>query len=140
VSGELLRQPRSAYVAEFMGVNLFHGRLAERDGTGLARLATGGAGVWIVDPGPVDEVFGVVNPREITLHVEPPAGSAQNLFSGPILELVPEPPLGERIRVVLGTRPPLVAEITRHAAEALGLREGRVVHAAFKATGVATHV
>jgi molybdate transport system ATP-binding protein len=137
---DLLRHPRSTYVAEFMGVNLVRGAIAERDGQGLARLATPDGALWIVDPGDdAEDLFAVVNPREITLHLEPPAGSAQNLFAGPILELVPEPPLGERVRVVLGTRPPLVAEITRHAAAALGLREGRMVHASFKATGVATH-
>jgi molybdopterin-binding protein len=58
---------------------------------------------------------------------------------GPILELAPEPPSGERIRVVLGTRPTLVAEVTREAAERLALREGLTVHASFKATGIRTY-
>ena len=48
----------------------------------------------------------------------------QNLFSGPVLELVPEPPDGERVRVALGTVPPLVAEVTREAVTALDLRRG----------------
>ncbi|RPJ85396.1 MAG: hypothetical protein EHM13_01195 [Acidobacteria bacterium] len=77
-----------------------------------------------------------MSPREITLYRERPDASAQNLFTGPILELVPEPPDGERIRVALGTVPPLVAEVTRQAVTALDLREGAIVHAGFKATGV----
>jgi molybdopterin-binding protein len=52
------------------------------------------------------------------------------------VELVPEPPAGERVRVVLGTRPMLVAEVTREAVTALRLQEGAEVFAAFKATGV----
>jgi molybdopterin-binding protein len=40
------------------------------------------------------------------------------------------------MRVALATRPPLVAEITRQAAEGLNLAEGTVVYASFKATGV----
>jgi molybdopterin-binding protein len=40
------------------------------------------------------------------------------------------------VRVVLDTRPMLVAEVTREAIAALSLAEGRRVYAAFKATGV----
>jgi molybdate transport system ATP-binding protein len=136
---DLLRHPRSAYVAEFMGINLFHGTIVERNGDGLARLHTEDGDLWVVDPGAADEVFAAVSPREITLHREPPSGSAQNLLTGDIAEIVPEPPLGERLRVVLASRPNLVAEVTRHASEALDLREGVRVHAAFKATGVSVY-
>jgi len=75
-----------------------------------------------------------VDPREITLHTVQPSGTAQNVFSGAIVQLVPEPPFGERVRVILDTRPPLVAEITAHAVQTLGLREGLTVFASFKAT------
>ena len=136
---DLLRHPRSAYVAEFMGINLFRGTIVERNGDGLARLHTEDGDLWVVDPGTADEVFAAVSPREITLHREPPSGSAQNLLTGDIAEIVPEPPLGERLRVVLASRPNLVAEVTRHASEALDLREGVRVHAAFKATGVSVY-
>jgi molybdopterin-binding protein len=61
------------------------------------------------------------------------------VFEGPIVELVPEPPAGERVRVVLGTRPVLVAEVTREAVAALELREGVAVYATFKATGVSLY-
>jgi TOBE domain. len=40
---------------------------------------------------------------------------------------------------VLGTRPPLVAEVTREAVTSLGLAEGRTVHASFKATGIRSY-
>jgi molybdopterin-binding protein len=53
-----------------------------------------------------------------------------------VREIVPEPPAGDRVRVVLEARPPLVVEVTREAVAALGLREGMRIHAAFKATGV----
>ena len=52
------------------------------------------------------------------------------------MELFPEPPDGERVRVVLGSTPPLVAEITEQAGRQLGLRDGMEIYAAFKATGV----
>ena len=80
-----------------------------------------------------------MSPREITLFRERPCGSAQNVFHGPIVELVPEPPAGERVRVVLGTRPMLVAEVTREAVAMLALRAGVEVYATFKATGVSRY-
>ena len=135
---ELLRYPRSPFVAELMGTNLFIGRRGEAgEGAGRVRTAEGEITVSRY-PGQGD-VFLTVSPREITLFRERPAGSAQNVFEGPIVELVPEPPAGERIRVVLGTRPTLVAEVTREAVAALALREGLEVFATFKATGVTLH-
>ncbi|MGH7703822.1 MAG: ABC transporter ATP-binding protein, partial [Gemmatimonadales bacterium] len=129
---DLLRHPRSPYVAEFMGVNFFQGAIVSRS-DGLARVRTSGGTISVVDPGEGgDEVFVAVNPREIALSAEPAAGSAQNSFEGPITELAPEPPFGERVRVALGTEPGLVAEVTRAAVERLGLREGMMVHATFK--------
>jgi molybdate transport system ATP-binding protein len=136
---ELLRHPRSPYVAEFMGVNLYQGTIVERMTGGLARIRTAGGVLSAVDPGGEDEVFLAVNPREITVSLEPPMGSAQNVMRGVIAELVPEPPFGERVRVVLATDPPLVAEVTSHAVSSLGLAEGREVYAAFKATGVVAY-
>ena len=133
---DLLRHPRSAYVAEFMGVNLLRGSIAAAEGGGLVRVQTPFGAVIAADSGDVGEVLVALSPREITLHLTPPAGSAQNVFFGPIVELVPEPPFGDRIRVALATSPPLVAEVTRHAVETLRLREGLEVHAAFKATGL----
>ena len=69
-------------------------------------------------------MFAAVSPTEITLYRERPEGSAQNVFAGPVLELAPEPPAGERVRVALGTDPPLVAEVTAAAVASLGLKEG----------------
>jgi molybdate transport system ATP-binding protein len=132
---ELLRRPRTPYVAAFMGVNLLRGRLT-RGADGLARLETDGGSVVVAETVEEGELLVALDPREITLHTEQPEGSAQNALRGSVLEVTPEPPLGERVRVALQTDPPLVAEVTRQAAEALALREGKPVWAAFKATGL----
>jgi molybdate transport system ATP-binding protein len=137
---DLLRHPRSPFIAEFMGVNLFQGHIVSRDPAGTARLRTALGELVVMDledeGGGDDEVFVAVSPREITIYRQPPGGSAQNVFFGPVTEMVPEPPHGERVRVALGTEPPLVAEVTQRAVNALGLEEGALVYAAFKATGV----
>lgn len=136
---DLLRHPRSRYVAELMGTNLFSGGTGPVADPGATVVRTGDGDVAVSDPGAGGEVYVTVDPRQITLHPHPPEGSAQNVFRGRILELAPEPPSGDRIRVVLGTRPPLVAEVTREAVAGLGLREGMMVHASFKATGTRTY-
>jgi len=136
---DLLRHPRTPYVADLMGVNLYRGTLAYRDFAGLAEVQTTEATLSVVDPGGDEDVFVLVIPREVTLFLERPEGSALNTFYGPIAELTPEPPFGERVRVAVDSTPPIVAEVTRHAVETMGLKPGQPVFASFKASGVFTY-
>jgi molybdate transport system ATP-binding protein len=133
---DLLRHPRSAFVAELVGTNLFIGRATGIVPPGAATVSTAEGRVVLDDAAPGGAVYLAVNPREIILSRTAPEGSAQNVFEGPVLEIVPEGPEGERIRVVLGTRPGLVAEVTREGLATLSLTEGARVYASFKATGV----
>ena len=139
---ELLRRPRSPYVASLLGANLFRGTLTRDPGapTGSpARVETPQGSLVVPDPGLSGEVYVSVSPRDITLYLAPPVGSAQNIFHGEIVEVVPQPPDGERVRVVVRSRPPLVTEVTRTAARALNLAPGTWVYAGFKATGAAVY-
>jgi molybdate transport system ATP-binding protein len=136
--GDLLRHPRSRYIAEFLGVNLFAGEIRERGADGLAALAVEGGVLWAPDPGRTGMARVLVHPHDVVVSLEPPAGSARNVLHGAIEEIVPEPPAGERVRLVLATRPPLAAQVTRGAVESLGLRRGHAVYASFKATAVET--
>lgn len=145
---DLTLKPRSTYVAEFLGQNLVRGRLeAGAPGT-PARVLVDGAAVLVASIPEGDEpeggtrpgeVCALVDPRGITLSRVEPEGSAQNVFRGEVIEVVPEPPDGERVRVALATSPPLVAEVTRAAVERMGIRPGAVVFASFKSTGVALY-
>ena len=133
---ELMRHPRSPYVAEFLGLNFFRGTLASGPADGRARIALAEGEMEIAGAGSEGEVAIVVHPREITLALERPAGTARNVFAGTIEELVPEPPAGELVRVSLATNPPLLAEVTRQSVQTLGLKPGMQVFASFKAAGV----
>jgi len=133
---ELLRHPRSPFVAELVGTNLFIGRPLERPGPATPVIRTSDGPVVIEESGGPGTVYLTVNPGEITLSREQPHSSAQNVFEGSVQEIIPEPPAGERIRVVLDTRPPLVAEVTPGGLAALSLTEGMRVYASFKAAGV----
>jgi molybdate transport system ATP-binding protein len=148
---DLMRHPRSAYVAEFLGVNLFRGSIlpfgaggepaarpiAEPSNATVPRVTLPEGELLLASPGTDGEATAIVNPREITLTLERPSGTARNVFVGVIEELVPEPPNGERVRVSVLSHPPLTAEVTRQAVEALGLAPGIRVFASFKAAGVA---
>ena len=133
---DMLQRPRTPYVAEFLGTNLFAARVVPGAVGAPVRLDVDGAELAVADGAEVGDVMAVVDPRDITLSRERPSGSAQNVLPGAVIELTPEPPSGDRVRVALATRPPLVAEITHAAAERLGLAPGVPVFASFKATGV----
>ena len=134
---ELRNAPRTHYVADLVGVNLFAGRL-EPLGDGAGRLVTADGDVvvpWPDDaPGePVEGALGVLRPADVALHVAPPAGSARNVLHGTIADIAIE---GERARVRLLSRPPVVAEVTRGSVDRLGLRVGDPTWASFKAVEV----
>jgi molybdate transport system ATP-binding protein len=133
----LMRHPLTRYVAEFLGVNFFRGTIATGPAGPGTRIAVPHGDLIVSDAGDEGDTTVVVRPREITLSRERPGGTARNVFEGVIEDLVPEPPAGDQVRVSLGTSPPLIAEVTRQAVEALQLAPGVRVFASFKASGVA---
>jgi molybdate transport system ATP-binding protein len=127
--------PRSRYAADLVGVNAIRGRL-ERLERGAARLvAEEGELVlpWPEDASQGDEALALLKPSDVTISLEPPSGSARNALEGRITSIAVE---GERARVRIASRPPLVAEVTPGSVERLDLREGVIVWASFKAVEV----
>ena len=131
---EIRSAPRSRYAADLVGMNSFRGRLEPLE-EGAGRLATDEGDV--VAPWPEDfeggDVIGLLRPADVTLSLEPPVGSARNVFRGQVTSIAVE---GERARVRIATAPPLVAEVTLGSIERLGLRDGVSVWASFKAVEV----
>jgi molybdate transport system ATP-binding protein len=134
---ELRAAPRTAYVAELVGVNLFHG-LLERLEPGAAKLVTRDGSLIVAlppdapqEPG---EVIATLRPADVVLHTEQPVrGSARNVLEGAIESVTIE---GERVRVRVVSAPKLMAEVTLGSMERLGLRVGTRVWASFKAVEV----
>lgn len=123
---QILAAPADAFVASFTGANVLAGD-ARPGPDGLTEvLLAGGASVVSTDHavGPVELI---VHPWDVSIARRPGADSARNHITGPIASLVV---IGNRARVQVG---PLVGEITAASAGALGLREGEVVVASFKA-------
>jgi molybdate transport system ATP-binding protein len=131
---ELRRAPRTSYVAELIGVNVFRGALVADGGTW--RIETPDGSVFVADPGLAAgaSVIGVLPPGEIELHLErPPEGSAQNVLAGTVEAIAID---GHRARVRVACHPPVVAEVTLASAERLALRPGDELWASFKAVGI----
>ena len=126
---EVAERPRSAYVADLVGVNLLRGRAA-----GDAVELSDGGRLEVVGAGRGD-VFAVVPPRSVSLWRSRPDGSPRNVWRGRAagLDL-----LGDRVRVRVDARPQpsLVAEVTPAAVADLGLAEGSEVWVSVKATEV----
>ncbi len=131
----LREAPRSPYVAELVGLNLYAGRLEPLD-QGAGRLVTAEGDLIVAWPSgvPAETTEGAVatlRPSDVVLHTSSPdGGSARNVVHGAIETVVIE---GERARVRIAGAPPIVAEITLGSVDRLGLREGVEVWASFKA-------
>lgn len=135
---QIRETPMSPYAADLVGVNLFVGSLAPLD-SGAGRLTTPLGDLIVAWPSDlpkrsVSDAVAVLRPVDVTLHTqEPGGGSARNIFHGSIEGMSLE---GERARVRLDSRPPVVAEVTLGSVERLGLREGLDVWATAKAVEV----
>jgi molybdate transport system ATP-binding protein len=123
-------QPRSRYVAELVGVNLFRGTAA-----GHTVQLVGGATLVAADDHH-GEVFAAVHPHAVALHRRAPEGTPRNVWAGTAdaLEVV-----GDRVRVRVTGQVPIVAEVTPAAAAELRLGDGGPVWAAVKATEVTVY-
>ncbi|HVW35529.1 MAG TPA: ABC transporter ATP-binding protein [Acidimicrobiia bacterium] len=127
---EISEQPRSRYVADLVGVNLYRGR-AEGD-----EIHVGAAGHLVVPGAGHGEVFAVVHPHSVSLYREPPGGTPRNIWVGTVEALDLE---GERVRVRIGGSLPIVAEVTPAAVADLRLGDGGTIWASVKATGVVVY-
>ena len=133
---QIIRHPRSRYVAEFLGVNHFRGTRVDTVPTDAPHVALPHGALRLAAAGESGEHAAIVHPREVTLALERPSGTARNVFAGVIEEIVPEPPDGELLRISVASTPPVIAQVTRAAVAALALAPGRAVYASFKAAGV----
>ncbi|HVM95951.1 MAG TPA: ABC transporter ATP-binding protein [Candidatus Acidoferrales bacterium] len=127
---EIAEKPRSRYVADLVGVNLFRGRAADDhvelfDG---ALLTVPGAGSG--------DVFAVIHPRAVALHRRAPEGTPRNVWRGQIAGIDIE---GPRVRIRVAGAIPVVAEITPAAAAELQLTPGVEVWVSIKATEITAY-
>jgi molybdate transport system ATP-binding protein len=127
---QVSERPRSGYVAELVGVNLYRGRA---DG---AAVELAGGGRLIAAGDHRGEVFAAVHPRAVALHRRVPEGTPRNVLAGTAdtVDVV-----GDRVRVRVAGQVPIVAEVTPAAVGELHLADGGPVWASVKATEVTVY-
>jgi molybdate transport system ATP-binding protein len=124
---EVTQHPRSRYVADLVGLNLFRGRASRN----VITIAGGGS---LMAAGATDgEVFAVVHPRTVALYRTRPDGTPRNVWEGRAVDLDFQ---GDRVRVRLEGTPAIVAEVTPAAVRELSLDRGDPVWVVVKATEV----
>jgi molybdate transport system ATP-binding protein len=125
---EVSAHPRSEYVAQLVGLNLYRGD-ATRGSISLANGVTLETG----DTHLTGEVFAAVNPRSVALFSDEPHGSPRNRWQGTVTDL---DALADRVRVRLDGAVPVIAEITSAASRDLAVEPGSTLWSVIKATDV----
>jgi molybdate transport system ATP-binding protein len=123
----LREQPRSRYVADLVGVNLYRG-IADGD-----RIRVAGDRELVTAGETHGDVFAVVHPRAVALHRREPEGTPRNVWAGTVDHLDVE---GDRVRVIVAGPVPVTAEVTPAAVTDLELTAGAPVWASVKATEI----
>jgi molybdate transport system ATP-binding protein len=122
---EIVRRPRTDYVARLAGLNLYRGT-ATADGVELR-----GGGHLAVDEKVDGEVFVAFPPSAVAVHRSRPDGSPRNVWPGVVAGVEQ---YNDRVRVDFDGTPAVAAEVTTAAAAELDLTLGRQVWIAVKAT------
>lgn len=143
---EVLRRPRTPFLAALTGHNVLEGVLLTGGSDADLREVqvgpivfhvAGTAGPHEAGPVPTGPVFLSFGPQEVTLMRESAGEDAtlspRNQFRARVTEIVPLP---DRLRVFLDAGFPLMADIVQSAAAALGIREGATVRVAIKSTAI----
>jgi molybdate transport system ATP-binding protein len=127
---EITRRPRTRYVAQLVGLNLFTGHAM---GTRVA-LADG-ASLSVAEPHD-GEVFVVVRPSSVAVHRTMPTGSPRNVWSGVIGNVERH---GDLVRLDIVGPPDLVVDVTPDAVAELDLAVAERVWLSVKAADLATY-
>jgi molybdenum ABC transporter ATP-binding protein len=134
---ELLRHPKSRFVADLTGVNFFEGQVSDSPDDGLARIWVGDSCLYASCG--AQEMGGTLVtffPSEVSISRDKPSGSPRNVFRSEVKEIVH---MGDKVRVSLNGALQMCAEISANALDELALHEGDSVYASLKATAIKTY-
>jgi len=124
---EIRLRPRTPYVADLAGANLFKGTAA------LGVINVDGHELTVADAAASGDVLATVHPRAISVHRERPRGSPRNVWETGLTRIEH---YGDRVRIQTGPPLAMTAEITPGALDALDLSVGMKVWVSIKATEI----
>ncbi len=124
---EIRLRPRTPYIADLAGSNLFFGIAA------AGNVDVAGHVIHVADTGVSGPVLVTIHPRTVALYPQRPEGSPRNTWETAITRIEE---LGDRVRLQVGAPMSLTVEITPGAVSALRLAPGTPVWVAVKATEI----
>ena len=127
---QIARQPRTDYVAQLVGLNLYRGTA---DGTVVTLEDAGRFTIAEPATGPVYVAF---PPTAVSLHPESPAGSPRNSWPVTVTHIEQH---AHTVRVRLDGTPPVLADVTPATVAELHLAPGTPLYATVKATEATTY-
>jgi molybdate transport system ATP-binding protein len=127
---EITRNPKTRYVAQLVGLNLFAGR---SDGTHV-RLRDGAELVTAEEH--AGEVFVVARPSSISVHRDVPHGSPRNVWAGAIATVEQH---GDLVRLFVSGPPDVAVDVTTAAMAELQLGVDEHVWLSVKATDLTVY-
>ena len=134
---EVMNHPMDEFVASFVGVEtILSGKVLSADFGSLLVSVSGREIEAVGEIRPGESVALCIRPENVILSVNTHGQgttSARNVFPGRIVKVSP---MGFFHKVNLDCGFPLVAFVTNHSLESLGLTEGKEVMAFFKATAI----
>jgi molybdate transport system ATP-binding protein len=122
---EIVRRPRTEYVARLAGLNLYRG--VATDG----HVSLSGGGELTVDERVSGDVFVAFPPSAVAVHRKHPEGSPRNVWPVTVAGVETH---GDLMRVEFAGEPTVAAEVTHAAAAELELMPGQSAWVAVKAT------
>jgi molybdate transport system ATP-binding protein len=126
---DIAAHPRSAYVADLVGVNLLTGSMM-----GGVFAVDGGATLVVAAVDIDGPAIAVIRPQAVSLHANRPEGSPRNTWKATVIDIDHR---ADRVRVRLQGPIQLTAEITAASANSLRITVGLRLWAAVKATEIA---
>lgn len=135
-TAEVFGQPRDAFLAEFLGVNVLAGKLVREADTDYLQIApeTALAGIGAKPDGAGWASFPA---SAVTLHRVAPGGSARNALRANVVAIEPRGPIQRVVCDLAGQQ--VVADVTGQSVASLQITVGQQVWLAIKATAVALY-
>ncbi|MDR6225984.1 ABC transporter ATP-binding protein [Desmospora profundinema] len=130
---ELKSRPRSRFVAEFTGLNSYHG-FAKKKGPNLLSVQLEKGGSLIAVGENEGQVLVTIDPTDVVISSKKYPNSAQNCFPVTVLDITEDG--SGRSRLVMKGDLELTAKISVQALQHLKIKPGNPVYAQIKATAI----
>jgi molybdate transport system ATP-binding protein len=128
---DVARRPRTDYVARLLGLNLYRGTAR-----GHTVTLSGGGALTLAEQAD-GEVHVALRPSTVALHrTRPEHSSPRNVWAGRVAGVEA---VGDRVRVAVGGRPDVLADVTTDAVAELNLAAGAEIWVSVKATELSVY-